>query len=1336
MNTPFRKLIRIAIVLISVIILSNFFGYFLVRSKSEEHEKKGAMVRLAERQRMLSQSIIKDGVLILSFANNETTFTKLKNDLKHDVEEFTNNGKILRGDTSLPGVGKAHHSFAITNILAKTAVFTKSLITVGNEIATADSLMLAVNRHLYLNELLYAESKLVPLMEEMNAVYVSEVEQDSNATSNINTGKLVSLVVALVFLAFLVLEPLFKSNQRNLQELQAARNKLIKEQKYLSSILSSQTNYLIRIDRQGHFTFANPEFLKTFRYNEKELLGTPFYNAIPIKDAQRCEAIAEECWKNPGVIYKLLLRKYINRSNDYLWTEWELISLQDDTGHVSEIQAIGINVTDKIHAEQSRNEAEKALLESEQRFRLLAEHSEDIITEHLPDGTVTYISPSVKKALGYTREEVIGKQILEFIHPDDSYKFLSIGDALALEESDSLTLSYRIQNKEEDFIWLESILKPMKEDGAIKKFICTSRDITERKKVESEREQLIAEMKQSEQLLRTVINSTPDWIYIKDLGHRYLLVNQAFGDSMHLSPQEFVGKNDLEIGFPEDFVKGDLSKGIRGFWSDDREVISTGKSKFIMEEPSIIDGKPQVMSTVKVPLIDSEGFVWGVLGFVHNITEMKKTEENLRKKDQLLQAVAEATHQLIINNSLEDAIGEAIQLLGIKMNVNIVNVHRNYVDPATKKKYTSEMIRWESSTSELVANSPDLQRQPLQEETKMIQTLQKEDIYCGHTRELNDPVIEAQLEQLHVKSISAIPIFTLNQFWGYVSFCDCESEREWTITEFSILQSFASTLAAAIERKQMEQELVLAKDIAEKASTAKSEFMANMSHELRTPMNGIIGFTDLVLTTELQKSQRDYLSNVRKSAYGLLDIINDILDFSKIEAGKMFIDNTTIRLDELVEETVDILTVKAFEKNLEMICHIDPSLPSQFSGDPVRIRQVLVNLIGNAIKFTQQGEILVSAVPAGEIYMKNNKKYLDIEMSIKDTGIGISKEKLGKIFESFTQADNSTTRKFGGTGLGLTISRSLAELMSGNLTVKSEMGRGSTFTLHIPLEVTNEHPQISTEYKPPLRKVLVVDDNSTSRNLLHEMMNYFGIPCEVASGPQEAFIKIENIRKKNEPLDLVITDYHMPEMNGIALSKEIKSKLPDSKAEYIVMLSALEKNQHQQEANETGIFKMLVKPVKMYELYSVLCSMFVSTPQEEKPVQKDNEIKKIGQEISIMVVEDDPINMMLINEVLTKMGFNVIKANNGKKAVEMLPQVDPALIFMDVNMPEMDGYATTRLIRKMPEPWCSLPVIALTADAMVGDKERCLEAGMNDYVSKPFRLHEIEAVLKSRVLMV
>ena len=450
MNTSVRKLVRIAIILISLIILFNFFGYFLVRSKSEENERKSAMVSIAADQRMLSQSIIKDAVLILSLPNDQRT-ESLKNNLRNDLIKFTNNSKILRGEIVIPDQGKLHGSFEIKKLLANSEVYVKSLIAIGNEVANGDSLLLAMNNRLYMTQLIYNESKLMPLITEINKVYSEEVEQQSNQTSNINTGKLVSLIVALIFLGLLVLEPLFKSNKKNYQELQDARNKLLKEQKYLASIVSSQTNYLIRIDRQGNFTFANAEFLKTFRYNNSELLGTPFHNAVSAKDAQRCQAIAEECWRNPGVIYKILIRKPINNTANFLWTEWELISLQDDTGSVSEIQGIGINVTDKIHAEQSKKDAKRALLESEQRFRLLAEHSEDIITEHSPDGTVTYISPSVKKVLGFNKEEVIGKQILEFVHPDDTHKFLSAKDKLMLKDGHSLTLSYRIQNKEEDF---------------------------------------------------------------------------------------------------------------------------------------------------------------------------------------------------------------------------------------------------------------------------------------------------------------------------------------------------------------------------------------------------------------------------------------------------------------------------------------------------------------------------------------------------------------------------------------------------------------------------------------------------------------------------------------------------------------------------------------------------------------------------------------------------------------------------------------------------------------------------------------------------------------------
>ena len=1457
MKSSFRRLIRFGTILLALVLLFNFLIYFLVEIKVEKKQGLSGIVEITASQRMLSQQITREAVLLVSFPNKPTTRDSIINSLRNALLVLETNNRYLNNELRLPHLPVPPDDPKFRSIMQRAQPHVSAVLQYGKVIRDNNSTIVGVNSTSPIRQLIYHEQQLQSLLQELTKANNAIIENEGKKTSQLNTGKFFSLIVALLCLTLLILEPVFKSNKKNFRELQAARNELLQKQQYLASILNSQTNYVIRIDREGNFTYANPEFLKVFEYEESELKGMPYYMSIFPKDVHRCLQLADDCWEKPGDIKKLVIRKPINKKQQFLWTEWDFIALHDESGGGHEIQGIGINVTEKVLAEQMREEAiltssyamtyakmgswklnfqtqevalskellelletkadqtavlglekflgdfvmpedrnivlqeftkalhnrdhigyetsflfrvntgngntkiifvkgkvvdhgngfgiaqditaqkeaELALQTSEKQFRLLAEHSEDMITENLPDGRLQYISPSVYKVLGYTPDEVQGSLIMNYVHPDDLYKFVPNEKTPSLNEAGSITIRYRMRKKDEDYIWLETIIKPVIENNEVVKLICTSRNITERKKVEAEREQLIAEMQQSEELLRTVINATPEWIFIKDLGHRFLLVNQAYADSMHLTPQEFVGKNELEIGFPEEFVKGNQEKGIRGFWADDREVMDLGKSKFIPDEPSIIDGAPQVLSVVKVPLRDADGFVWGVLGFVHNITELKKTEENLRRKDQLLQAVAESTHELIINNSLENAIGESIQLLGIKMQVDAVNVYKNHFNTQQRKWQTSQMVRWDSVSGDLITNNPKMQDLPLAEESAMIKCLRKEDIYCSNPDDLRDPEILSYFEEEKLQSLAVIPIFTLNTFWGFVSFSDCKMARQWTITEFSILQSYASTLAAAIERKQMEQELVLAKNMAETASQAKSEFMANMSHELRTPMNGIIGFTDLLMTTELQKSQREYMSNVKKSAYGLLEIINDILDFSKIEAGKLNIDNTTFRLDELVEETVDMLTVKAFEKNLEMICHIEPGLPSQFVGDPVRIRQILVNLLGNAIKFTKEGEIVLAATSAGQVYTRDGKKYLDIQLSVKDTGIGIPKQKLQKIFESFTQADSSTTRKYGGTGLGLTISRSLAELMKGNLTVTSEFGRGSNFTFHLPLEVANEAPQISPAHKPPVSQVLLVDDNPTNRVWLQEIFQYFGISCQVACNGNEALMKIFAAQREGKSFDLILTDHHMPAMDGLHLAREVKG-MGKKAAPVMLMLASLEKNLYQHEAERSGVQKILTKPVKLYELYAQLCSMFLSGKEDDKTREKVNAIEKITDAATIMVVEDDPINMMLISEVLRKMGFDVIKAQNGKEALEILPLHDPVLIFMDVNMPDLDGYATTALIRKLKEPHGNLPIIALTADAMQGDKEKCILAGMNDYVSKPFRLEEIAAVLKRYMLLV
>ncbi|MBS1562739.1 MAG: response regulator, partial [Bacteroidetes bacterium] len=646
----------------------------------------------------------------------------------------------------------------------------------------------------------------------------------------------------------------------------------------------------------------------------------------------------------------------------------------------------------------------------------------------------------------------------------------------------------------------------------------------------------------------------------------------------------------------------------------------------------------------------------------------------------------------------------------------------------------TKLVYWDTETSEINYSHEPVDASSFINASDLLDTLYQNDIYAALVSEVPDAGARSWYEQRHIKSIVLVPIFTQGVLWGAVSFHEKKKERRWTATEFSILQSFAATLAVNIEQREMEQEIVHAKEIAETASRAKSEFMANMSHELRTPMNGIIGFTDLVLTTNLQRPQREYLQNVRKSAYGLLTIINDILDFSKIEAGKLLIDHAAFRLDELVEETVDLLSVKAYEKKLEMLFWIDPRLPAEFNGDATRIRQILVNLVGNAIKFTAKGEIYIRVTRASDAYRKEGKQYADISIRVQDTGIGIPEDKLSRIFDSFTQADSSTTRKYGGTGLGLTISRSLAELMGGNLSARSMAGVGSVFSLELPLEIPEGQTEQPPVEKPLLKNVLVVDDNASNRDLMEGIFRHLQIPCTIRASGEEALAAIVQAEEHQAPFDLVITDHHMPGMDGLMLAREIKQQTYASHHPVVLMLSSLEKNMYRHEAEQMGIHKFLTKPVKLHELNDVLLAMF--NQHTAAPARETDRlaIPTFSTKASIMVVEDEPLNMLLISEVLGKMGFGVIKAGNGQEAIDLLQQQQPALIFMDVNMPEMDGFTATSIIRTLPGRVGSTPVIALTADAMKEDRDRCLEAGMNDYLSKPFRLEEIEMILKKYIV--
>jgi signal transduction histidine kinase/CheY-like chemotaxis protein len=704
-----------------------------------------------------------------------------------------------------------------------------------------------------------------------------------------------------------------------------------------------------------------------------------------------------------------------------------------------------------------------------------------------------------------------------------------------------------------------------------------------------------------------------------------------------------------------------------------------------------------------------------------------ESEKALKKKDMLLQAVAFATQELITNENFDSAIANAITRFSNTILADEVNIHRNITGPQGTL-FSNQIVGYTQGKQKVSFGDPDFQNIPFDFMPWTIEELCGKGIFCKEVKDLKESS-RMWFENKKVLSIVSLPIFASNSFWGFINIYHSNEVRLWQETEISILRSLSTIIGSVIERNQLQRNLVKAKESAESSNRAKSEFMSNMSHELRTPMNGIIGFTDLLLTTEMQKIQREYLHNVSKSAHNLLNIINDILDFSKIESGKLILDPTAFRLNDIVEETAEMLAIKAQEKHVEMICQIDPLALGHFYGDATRIRQIIVNLAGNAIKFTNEGEVVIAVQPGKVSTDTFGTRKRDITVSVKDTGIGIASDKLTTIFESFTQADNTTTRNFGGTGLGLTIARNLAELMDGELTVQSELNKGSTFSLHLSLQIIDEEPAISLESKNTLNEVLVIDDNLTNSKLMQGIFEHLNINTTICNSGAEALDVICQRSTNGFLFDLIVTDHQMPEMDGITLVKKIREILGKSADPFILMLSSLEKTMIQEDAKKVGIDKFLSKPVKLYDLMDLLSSLFDSTSSKGNAGEKVPGIAKFENKMQVMVAEDNAINMLLITEVLHSMGMEVLAADNGVEALDLLSRNDPAMIFMDVHMPGLDGLDVTRRIRKINGPKSSIPIVALTADAMKEDRERCLQAGMDDYLSKPFRLEEIQQVV-------